>query len=391
MAGTTARAREIIIEWKHLQSIHGENYEAIQNDLRKWYSSLPRTHPSKKLSRYKWVDKWGPWRDRDISWPGGGGPRYDVPHKLTQKPCTVPEAGWRFATWDEMKRQINAGLVEFRADHTKPPFRKAHLLPTEEEEALAAGDEVNDGNGTEDEDSAGMLVMPSVIHKQAQVAIKLQRKMFNGKQVFPNPKDHEVIMHLIRYVTDANDLILDSFGGSGPTGHAVLESNRVLGGNRHFILVEMDEDICQKVTAHRLRTAIEGYDNTPGLGGGFRFCTLGDPLTDEDGNIRSSVRFRDLAHHVFFTETGLPLPKKVTAKNPLLGEHEGTTYYLLFNGVLGDKRHDGGNVLTTKVLESLSSHTGRRVIYGEGCRLSPARLKRENIVFKQIPYEVKVG
>jgi hypothetical protein len=172
--------------------------------------------------------------------------------------------------------------------------------------------------------------------------------------------------------------------------------NKADGGDRRFICVEMDETIARDVTAQRLRKVVEGYTNAKGdsvepLGGGFRFCTLGEPLTDDDGNIRASVRFRDLAHHVYFTETGLPLPKKANGKNPFLGEHDGTALFLLFNGVLGDRRPEGGNVLTTKVLASLQPHAGRRIIYGEGCRLSPARLKRENIVFRQIPYEVKVG
>lgn len=87
-------AKEIIEKWRELKVRHGEtNYEAQQEGLREWYKSLPDSHPSKKLSRHKWVDKWGPWRDRDISWPGGGGPRYDVPHPVTKKPCKVPEAG----------------------------------------------------------------------------------------------------------------------------------------------------------------------------------------------------------------------------------------------------------------------------------------------------------
>ena len=101
-----------------------------------------------------------------------------------------------------------------------------------------------------------------------------------------------------------------------------------------------------------------------------------------------------MAAHIFFTETGTPIPTKATGKNPLLGVHGETAIYLLFNGVLGDKRPEGGNVLTAKVLESLPPHpakSGPRIIYGEGSRLGAARLQRENILFKQVPYEVKVS
>lgn len=114
-------------------------------------------------------------------------------------------------------------------------------------------------------------------------------------------------------------------------------------------------------------------------------------MFDERGNTHDSVKFADLAAHVFFTETGQPIPKRSTGKSPLLGIHNGKAVYLLFNGVLGDKRPDGGNVLTGEVLRELPPYGGLRVVYGEGCRLGRARLKRESIVFKQVPYEIKVS
>ena len=213
-----------------------------------------------------------------------------------------------------------------------------------------------------------------------------------SQDLFITPKPTKLIERILRIGTDKDSLVLDSFAGSGTTGHAVMQLNREDGGTRRFVLAEMEETIARNVTAKRLQNVVNGVgDKVPPHAGGFRFCTLGEPLTDEAGNIRPSVKFRDLAHHVFFSETGLPLPKASSARSPFLGEHEGTAYYLLFNGVLGDKRPDGGNVLTAKVLESVGALPGRRVIYGEGCRLSPARLKRENIIFRQIPYEVKVG
>jgi len=78
-----------------------------------------------------------------------------------------------------------------------------------------------------------------------------------------------------------------------------------------------------------------------------------------------------------------------TADTPLLGEKDDTAYYLLYNGILGDRRPDGGNVLTSKVLAELpATNATKRVVYGESCRLGSSRLQREGIVFKQIPYDV---
>ncbi len=125
-----------------------------------------------------------------------------------------------------------------------------------------------------------------------------------------------------------------------------------------------------------------------GAGGGFRFYQLGATIFDADGNINPAIRFPHLAAHVWFceTKTAYRQPKK---KSPLLGLHDGTAYYLLYNGILGDKSVSGGNVLTMPILKSLPPHDGPRVIYGETSRLSPERLKTLNIVFKQTPYDIK--
>ena len=128
-----------------------------------------------------------------------------------------------------------------------------------------------------------------------------------------------------------------------------------------------------------------------GLGGGFRFCELGEPLFDEAGKIRESVRFADLARHVYFTETGEPLPRERVGKSPLLGvTSTGVAVYLLYNGILKDKSVDGGNVLTRATLALLPPYVGPRVVYAAGCRFSPERLKRENIFFKQTPYAIRL-
>ncbi|MBW7933424.1 MAG: site-specific DNA-methyltransferase, partial [Gemmatimonadaceae bacterium] len=125
-------------------------------------------------------------------------------------------------------------------------------------------------------------------------------------------------------------------------------------------------------------------------GAGYSFCTLGETLFDENGAIRDRVSFADLAQHVYFAETGVPLPRRARGRSPLLGVHDDQAVYLLYNGVLGDRRPEGGNVLTSAVLAALPPHDGPKVIYGESCRLGLTRLQREKIVFKQTPYDVRV-
>ena len=76
--------------------------------------------------------------------------------------------------------------------------------------------------------------------------------------------------------------------------------------------------------------------------------------------------------------------------SPQIGIYRGTGIYLLYNGILKDKSPDGGNVLTTSILTLLPPHNGPRVIYGTACRLGAARLRQEGIMFKQLPYKLKV-
>jgi len=220
------------------------------------------------------------------------------------------------------------------------------------------------------------------------------KEIFGGEKKFDTPKPTQLARVILAMATDSDSLVLDSFAGSATTAHAVMQLNKEDGGARRFILVEMESNICQNVSAERLRRVIEGYkkhDGTPmeGLGGGFRYCRLGARCFDEHGRINPEVSFTDLARHVYFTETGEPLPPHRRRAGPLIEVHRGTAIYLLFNGGLKDKSADGGNVLTQDVLESLPPHDGPKVIYGTACRISLTRRTRENIVFKQIPYEIR--
>jgi len=225
-----------------------------------------------------------------------------------------------------------------------------------------------------------------------QTAKREVRHIFSDvDDLFATPKPRRLISRILEIATNKDSLVMDSFAGSGTTAHAVLAQNAADGGNRRFILVEMDENICRNVTAQRVRKAVDGYNNTPGLGGGFRYCKMGAGLFDEMGNISSEVRFADLAAHVYFTETGVPLPKRTNgAKSPLLGAHRGRAVYLLYNGILGDRSVSGGNVLTHEIAAALPPHDGLRVVYGEACRLGKKSLERYNITFRQVPYELKV-
>ena len=215
------------------------------------------------------------------------------------------------------------------------------------------------------------------------------KAMFGDGKAFSFPKPSKLIQILVQLSTDKNDLVLDAFAGSGTTGQAVLAANHVDGGNRRFVLIEMDKNICSNVTVKRLEHVINGHADKPAIGGGFRFCELGEPLFSADGSINKAVTFKELAHHIFFIATGEPLPPATDFATPFLGTSNNIAVYLLYNGILGDNEEEGGNVLTRAVLSRLPKHEGTKIVYGNGCLLGSSHLNRENIIFRQIPYEVR--
>lgn len=376
---------QVLEKYQELRERHGEDHDHIRKDIMAWYRSLPKGHPAKAHKHYNRSDDRGLYFPDNFHGPDDGRksrPRYDIIHPVTGKPCKKPSTGWR---WEEPRTQRAMAetppRIHFGPDHKTIPCRKSYLVEVSQEP------------------------FQSVFYKDGRAAtLELEQMLGPGKLGFP--KDSDILSELVAMLCGENDIVLDSFAGSGTTGHSVLKANHLDGRNHRFILVEMETDVCQSVTTERLRKAVEGYRplsaggrkrkgaSVAGLGAGFRFCTLGEPLFDQYGSIRDDVKFPDLARHIYFTETGEPIPKSRNGKTPLLGVHNGTAVYLLFNGIIGDKSVNGGNVLTGRLLAKLprpKGHDGPRVVYGEGCRLGAARLKREGITFKQIPYEIKVS
>ena len=221
------------------------------------------------------------------------------------------------------------------------------------------------------------------------------KSLFPGQEVFGNPKPEMLVNRILQLATNPGDLVLDSFLGSGTTAAVAHKMGR------RYIGIEMGEHAVTHCVP-RLNKAIEseqgGISKSVGWqgGGGFRFYRLGPPVFDEAGQIRVDIRFPVLAAHVWFSETGRPW--NGNGESPVLGLHDGHAYALLYNGILGDKRPGGGNVLTRATLaviqeaiERTYGHfSGPLTVYGEQSRLASATLERAGIVFKQMPYDVKI-
>lgn len=209
------------------------------------------------------------------------------------------------------------------------------------------------------------------------------KKMF-GKKVFTNPKPVDLIEKIIQLgAPGKNDIILDSFAGSGTTAHAVLSMNNKYGGSRQFICVELEKKICRNITRLRIKKAIEGYDDVEGLGGGFSYIQLGEALFNKQGIMNAKCTKEQIAQHIFLTETGNVL-ERLPNNSRLLGKHNNKAYYMIFDG------HGKKNMLNHAELKKITS-VEKRIVYADRCIIQKDKLLQKNIIFKQIPYGVKIN
>ena len=214
---------------------------------------------------------------------------------------------------------------------------------------------------------------------------------FLERYLFQPPNPNASFIRILHIATNPDDLVLDSFLGSGTTAAVAHKMGR------RYIGIEMGDHAVSHCVP-RLNKVIDGEQGGISKsvdwqgGGGFRFYRLGPPVFDEEGHIRSDIRFSVLAAHVYFSETGRPW--RGNSVSPFLGLYDGRAYALLYNGILEDK----GNVLTRETLAVIREEITRKdadfagplTVYGEQSRLTLATLDRERIVFKQTPYDVKV-
>jgi adenine-specific DNA-methyltransferase len=332
------------------------------------FNKMLLTEEQKKNFKNPDDDPRGPWVSTDFSAQGWrpnqmyklrtpGGAEYEPP----------PGRCW-VNVESEYNRLVAEGRMWFGKDGNGRPRTKTYLFESEGVSSWTWWTNVDVGHNQE--------------------AKKEINQLFGADNAFDTPKPERLLHRILHISTNPNDIVLDSFLGSGTTAAVAHKIGR------RYIGIEMGEHAITHAVP-RLRKVVDGEQggisqdvNWQG-GGGFHFYKLGETIFNEEGKINPAVRFRSLAAHIWFTETHTPLQTKGKKASPLLGVHNGIAYYLLYNGILGDQSKDGGNVLTGKVLASLPPYKGPKVIYGELTTFNPQRLARESIVFKQVPYDIK--
>ncbi len=238
-----------------------------------------------------------------------------------------------------------------------------------------------------------------------QEARQILKNIFPDSQFpFDTPKPSRLIEKILQISTNKDDIILDSFAGSGTTAHAVLNLNKQDGGNRKFICIEM-EDYAETITAERVKRVINGYADKEGTGGSFDFYELGQPMFLEDGNLNELVGEEKIRNYVFYTETKQPLfafgftglmdnqdsiKPSTNLKNPntdkrdnqyFLGKYNDTGYYFFYE-------QDGITTLDHAFLSTMKTKAEQYVIYADNCLLTRDYMFKHNIIFKKIPRDI---
>lgn len=214
-------------------------------------------------------------------------------------------------------------------------------------------------------------------------------EIFPESTVFDTPKPVRLLERVLKISTDKNSIVLDSFAGSGTTAHAVLKLNAQDGGTRRFILVET-MDYAETITAERVRRVMNGYgsENKPveGLGGGFDYYTIGDPLFTADDLLNEAVGVEAIRGYVAYTE-GVRPEDQVSQDNPvspyLLGRNTDTAWFFYYEP-------DRPTALDMDFLSGIQigDKPGTTIIYADRCLLSSDFMTRNGLIFKKIPRDI---
>ncbi|HCN38124.1 MAG TPA: site-specific DNA-methyltransferase [Bacteroidetes bacterium] len=218
-------------------------------------------------------------------------------------------------------------------------------------------------------------------------------KILGKSHGFDTVKPVNLLKYLLYISTKEGDIVLDSFAGSGTTAHAVLELNKEDGGNRKFILVEM-EDYANTITAERVRRVINGVKTAKsellkkGTGGSFSYFELGNTIEMESLlRGKNLPTYTEFARYLFYTATGEEFNEKaINDKIGFIGESKNYELYLFYKAELDWLKK---NALTLELCKSLPKFKNKqRLVFAPAKYVDDHTLLDFRIDFCQLPYEI---
>lgn len=228
---------------------------------------------------------------------------------------------------------------------------------------------------------------PMTIWKYSEVghsqdAAQKLKEIFDWKAIFDYPKSVDLIARCFELYSDKNSIILDSFAGSGTTAHAVFNLNKQDGGNRKFILVEMEE-YAETITAERVKRVINWYWDKEGTGGGFEFFDLGPALLTNDGLLADEATEDEIRAYICYTETAFPLPaSRLVDHKYWLTRTEDRDHYFYYE-------RENMTILDRAFLGTITEKMPYYTIWADQCHLSDSVMKKHGITFRKIPRDIR--
>lgn len=179
------------------------------------------------LSRYKNPDNdpKGPWTSVPAIAQAGHGTKSQFYTFVAPngKSYNLPSGScWRM-TLEKMNEAVAQNKIWFGSDGNGVPRIKKYL--SEGKQGLTPESIISSEKGGTNDSAKREIV-----------------ELFNGKAVFETPKPVELIRHILSMTLGENVTVLDFFGGSSTTAHAVMQKNAEDGDNRKFILVQLPEE-----------------------------------------------------------------------------------------------------------------------------------------------------
>lgn len=351
---------EVVKKYKLSKTILDDNkitvdLDWVNTEFKQW---MRKQDFSGGETAYNSIDANGDvYRPVSMAWPNKetAPDEYFIPliHPITNKPCPIPSRGWRFPL-KSMEALLANNEILFGKDEKTIPNRK-YLLKQNMNENIPS---VIRFGGSDDK-------------FQKEIGIKLE-----------NPKPYVFANEILGYFSKENDIILDSFAGSGTTAHAVLNLNKKDSQNRKFILIEM-MDYAETTTAERVKRIIQGFGETEGTGGNFNFYTLGLPIFKEDNNLNEDVGEQKIREYIYYTETKQHLEREQKEEHKyLLDTYNDTGYYFYYE-------KDRLTTLSLETLNIVTERTEQYLIYADHCLLDKDYMLAKNIIFKKIPRDIK--
>lgn len=315
--------------------------------------------------------------------------------------------------------------------------------------SVISRDNINKTLELSDNSTEGKQI-PTIWTKKAFYTVKgsslLKEILPEAEKKFNYPKPIALIKSVIQIICNSEDIVLDSFAGSGTTGHAIIDLNKSLDYELNFILIEM-MDYANNITAERMRRAISGYpfkgkkeeeiyskkltaknilkaeeflkeaetisikkaneytkiskpkiadnflkvigtkiydEKMEGLGGAFDYYELGAPLFNEDGNLNEKVGIDKIREYIYYAETKQPLLRQQDKDEEfLLDEYNRAGYYFYY-------QTDKATTLSYDTLANIVRNKHEMyIIYADRCLLDEKFMTEHHIKFKKIPRDIK--